>query len=128
MAESRFFFNHQNKIILKSSFPVSINFVWGTLHLCLPQPALCGPVYVTHNQVYVKFTATLYRMACELSPNKTSKRKVLLGNLQLEHILFYFHSLFQLFFELEKKSSLVTRTLSTKSCTRDTDSLHLALG
>ena len=27
-------------------------------------------------------------------------------------------------YELEKKSSLVTRAFSAKSCTRDTDSLH----
>ena len=31
---------------------------------------------------------------------------------------------FQILYELEKKSSLVTRALSAKSCTRDTDSLH----
>ena len=35
-----------------------------------------------------------------------------------------FSHLFQVHFELEKKSSLVTRALSVKSCTRDTDSLH----
>ena len=32
--------------------------------------------------------------------------------------------LFTLRYELEKKSSLVTRAFSAKSCTRDTDSLH----
>ena len=32
--------------------------------------------------------------------------------------------LFTLLYELEKKSSLVTRAFSAKSCTRDTDSLH----
>ena len=35
-----------------------------------------------------------------------------------------FSHLFQILYELEKKSSLVTRALSAKSCTRDTDSLH----
>ena len=35
-----------------------------------------------------------------------------------------FLHLFQILYELEKKSSLVTRALSAKSCTRDTDSLH----
>ena len=88
---------------------------------------LCGPaLHDTQSSVhYVYGNATWYDMRmCRLSRHKTSKRKVLLGNLQLEHILFYFHNLFQLFFELEKKSSLVTRALSTKSCTRDTDSLH----
>ena len=35
-----------------------------------------------------------------------------------------FSHLFQVLFELEKKSSLVTRALSAKSYTRDTDSLH----
>ena len=35
-----------------------------------------------------------------------------------------FSHLSQILYELEKKSSLVTRTLSAKSCTRDTDSLH----
>ena len=59
-----------------------------------------------------------------ISGNKTSKRKVFLGKLQLEHILIYFHNPFQLFFELEKKSNLVTRAFSAKSYTRDTDSLH----
>ena len=44
----------------------------------------------------------------------------------LQHILFHCHTLFQVLFELEKKSSLVTRALSTKSYTRDTD-IH-ALG
>ena len=54
------------------------------------------------------------------------KRKVFLGNLKLEYILFYFHNLNQtdLLFELEKKSSLVTCAPSTKSCTHDTDSRH----
>ena len=59
-----------------------------------------------------------------LSGNKTSKRKVFLGKLQLEHILVYFHNPFQLIFELEKKSNLVARAFSAKSYTRDTDSLH----
>ena len=36
---------------------------------------------------------------------------------------FHFHTS-QILYELEKKSSLVTRALSAKSCTRDTDSLH----
>ena len=62
-----------------------------------------------------------------LSGNKTSKRKVFLGNLQLEHILVYFHNPFQLIFELEKKSNLVTRAFSARSYTRDTDSLHSCL-
>ena len=35
-----------------------------------------------------------------------------------------FSHLSQILYELEKKSSLVTRALSAKSCTRDTDSLH----
>ena len=35
-----------------------------------------------------------------------------------------FLHLSQILYELEKKSSLVTRALSAKSCTRDTDSLH----
>ena len=33
-------------------------------------------------------------------------------------------TLSQILYELEKKSSLVTRALAAKSCTRDTDSLH----
>ena len=37
---------------------------------------------------------------------------------------FHFWHLFQILYELEKKSCLVTRALSSKSCTRDTDSLH----
>ena len=35
-----------------------------------------------------------------------------------------FSHLSQILYELEKKSSLVTRALSAKSCARDTDSLH----
>ena len=35
-----------------------------------------------------------------------------------------FLHLFQILYELEKKSSFVTRALSAKPCTRDTDSLH----
>ena len=35
-----------------------------------------------------------------------------------------FSHLFQILYELEKKSSLVTRALSAQSCTRDADSLH----
>ena len=35
-----------------------------------------------------------------------------------------FSHLSQILYELEKKSSLVTRALSANSCTRDTDSLH----
>ena len=35
-----------------------------------------------------------------------------------------FSHLSQILYELEKKSSLVTRALSAKSCTRDTDGLH----
>ena len=35
-----------------------------------------------------------------------------------------FSHLSQILYELEKKSSSVTRALSAKSCTRDTDSLH----
>ena len=35
-----------------------------------------------------------------------------------------FSHLSQILYELEKKSSFVTRALSAKSCTRDTDSLH----
>ena len=37
-----------------------------------------------------------------------------------------FSHLFQILYELEKKSSLVTRALSAQSCTRDADSLHSA--
>ena len=50
--------------------------------------------------------------------------KIFLGNLQLEQILFYFHNRFQLLFELEKTSSFVTRSISAKSFTRETASLH----
>ena len=42
----------------------------------------------------------------------------------MEHILVYFHNPFQLIFELEKISNLVTHAFSAKSYTRDTDSLH----
>ena len=81
---------------------------------------------------YVYRNATPYDIRTyRLSGNKTSKRKVLklqkvesCGKLQLEHILVYFHNPFQLIFELEKKSNLVTRAFSAKSYTRDTDSLH----
>ena len=70
---------------------------------------------------YVYGNATSYDMwMFRLSCNKTSKRKVFLGNFQLEHILVYFHNPFQLLFESENKSSSVTRSLSTKSCTHDT--------
>ena len=41
----------------------------------------------------------------------------------LTHFIF-FPDIFQLFLELEKKSSLVTRSLSARSCTCETDSLH----
>ena len=58
------FFSHPNKIILKSLFPALINFVWGTLHLRLPQRCVVW-FYVTHNQVYITFTATLHRSTCE---------------------------------------------------------------
>ena len=34
---------------------------------------------------------------CRLSRHKTSKRKVFLGSLQLEHILFYFHNFSAIF-------------------------------
>ena len=71
------------------------------------------------NQVYY-----VYRNATTSVFTCCSNRKVFLGNLQLEHILFYFHNLFQLLFELRKKSSLVTRALTAKSFTRETDSLH----
>ena len=126
-----FFLSWKEKF-LKSPFPVLLNFVWGTLHLRLLQRCVVR-LYVTHNQVYVTaFTVTLHRMTCErtagLSSNKTSKRKVFLGNLQLEHSLVYFHNPFQLLFELEKKSSLVTCALSAKSYTRDTDRPSLARG
>ena len=60
-----------------------------------------------------------------LSRNNTSKRKVFLGNLQLEHILVHSHNPFQLLFELEKKSSLVIRAFSAKSYTHDTESSFL---
>ena len=107
------FFYHQKKTILNSPFPVLINFVWGTLYLRLSQRCVVG-LYVTHNPVYVRFTATLNRTTCEhIDFHVTRQAKE-----------WNFHNLFQLLFELEKKSSLVTRALSTKSCTRDTDSLH----
>ena len=115
-----FFLIIKTKSILKSPFPVLINYVWGTVHLRLPQRCVVW-LYVTHNQVYITFTATLHRMTCgrtDFHITQQAKEKVFLGNLQLEHILFYFHNLFQLLFELEKKSSLVTHDLSTKSCTR----------
>ena len=37
---------------------------------------------------------------------------------------YFFTTFFSYIFKLEKKSRLVTRALSTKYCTRDTDSLH----
>ena len=99
-----FCFNHQNKIIVKSPFPVLINFVRGTLHLRLLQRCVVR-LYVTHNLVCVTFTATQHRTTCEhrMSGNKTSKRKVFCGNLQLEHILFYFHNLFSATFWVRKE-------------------------
>ena len=110
------FFYHQKKTILKSPFPVLKNFMWGTLHLRLSQRCVVR-LYVTHNPVYVMFTATLHRT----TRDKTSKGKVFSGKLAMEHILFYFLNIFQLFFELEKKSSLGTSAFSAKSCTSDTD-------
>ena len=90
-----------------------------TLTAALCGLALCDTQSSVH---YVYCNTTSYDMwMYRLSHNTTSKRKVFLGNLQLEHILFYFHNLFQLLFELEKKSSLVTHGLSTKSCMSDTD-------
>ena len=78
-------------------------------------------VYLRLQQSYVIRHFVALAQAIEIG---CSKSKGFLGNVQLEHILFYFHYLFQLLFELEKKSSLVTRALSAKSCTHDTDSLH----
>ena len=43
----------------------------------------------------------------------------------LFNITFLFvYEFMSIVYELEKKSSLVTRAFSAKSCTRDTDSLH----
>ena len=120
-----FFFLSSKKTILKSPFSILINFVWGTLHLCLLQRCALQ-LYVTHNQVYATFTATLHRMTCGCTNVHVTRqaKEVFLGNLQLEQISVYFHNPFQLLYELEKKSSLVTRALSAKSFTRETDSLH----
>ena len=52
MAESLCFFNHQNKTRLKSPCSVLKSFVWGTVHLRLPQCCVVR-VHVTHNQVYL---------------------------------------------------------------------------
>ena len=89
--------------------------------------ALCRPAWRdTQSSVhYVYINTTLYDIwMYQLSGNKRSKRKVLLGKLQLEHILVYFHNPFQLICELAKKSNLVTHAFSVKPYTRDTDSLH----
>ena len=98
----------------------------GEVTLTLTQRCVV-PLYVRHN---IKCTLRLPQryivrhVNYRFSRNKTGKRKVFLGNLQSEYILFYFHNLNQILFEFEKKSSLVTHALSAKSCTRDTDSLH----
>ena len=121
MAESRFFFNHQNKIILKSPFAVLIKFVLGTLLLRLPQ-GCAVPLYVTHNQVYRN--ATSYSM---WTYGRQAKEKFSEETCSWNTFYFISTTFFRLLFELEKKWSLVTGALSTKSCTRDTDSLFSCL-
>ena len=63
-------------------------------------------------------------MNVRMSRNKTSKRSFLRKFAVVTHSILFPQPFFQLLFELEKKSSLVTRALSTKSCTRDVDNLY----